>query len=153
MMKRLDIMIWKNLAEDIGNYIPSTEMCCRLGMSKRQLLTRVTKLNFPYVEKSVEVYSDGGHDERETYFKLNCTPKDANAYTVTLLSSYFGCDEAEVLSILKAVPVDKSITLDEVAYPERFSLKDVIFTFNVAPCIQMTKTWTKNRYQRRDLDV
>lgn len=153
MMKRLDIMIWKNLVEERGCFVPSTDMCCKLGMSRRQLLTRVSKLNFPYVEKSTEIYPQGGHSERETYFKLNCTPSVANECTVSLLSNYFGCGEDEVNAILNAVPEDRSVTLDEVQYPERFSMKDVIFTFSVAPCIQTTKTWTKNRYQRRDLNV
>lgn len=152
-MKRLDVMIWKCLVDDIGNYVSTTEMCCALGMSRRQLLTRVTKLKFPYIERSTEAFSDGDYNEKEQYFRLQCTPYEAQQYTNHILSKYFDCPEEQITTVLNAVPIDTSITLDEVKYPDTFSMKDIIYIFNVAPCIEMTKTWSKNRYQRRDLNV
>ena len=153
-MKRLDIMIWKYLVEDIGEFVSATDMCCGLGVSRRQLLTRITKLNFPFVEKDVEKFNDGNREEREQYFRLTCTPAEAQTCTINILSKYFYCDESAVTEVITAVPMDRPITLDEVTYPKDiFSQKDVICILGMMPSIEMTKTWSKNRYQRKDLDV
>ena len=154
MIKRVDVMIWKSLVEDIGGYVSTTTICCDLGMSRRQLLTRVTKLNFPYVEKSTEKFCDGGHVDSEVYFRLTCTPQEAQEFTEKMLSDYFGCEKSAVEKVLLGVPTDKSITLDEVSYPkELFSTKDLIYILSVSPCIETIKTWTKNRYLRKDMNV
>ena len=153
-MKRIDVMIWKCLVEDLGEYVSSEEMCLKLGLTKRQLLTRVTKLNFPSVEKSVEKYSGSDYETREQYFRLNCTPQTAQEHTMHILAKYYKCDEDQLDSIIKSVPVDHSITLDEVTYnKEAFSLKDIVCIFSIVPCINQIPTWSKNRYQRRDLGV
>ena len=143
MMKRIDIMIWKYLIDDRGEYVSSIDMCRELGLSRRQLLTRITKLRYPHVVKD----ADAG--ERMAYFKLDCDAAEAQACTVQLLSQYYNCPQTSINTLINAVPTDRSITLDEIdTMGNDFSMKDLINIMSMIPCIEVTKTWSKNRYRR-----
>lgn len=142
-MKRIDILIWKYLMDDRGEYVSSIDMCRELGLSRRQLLTRITKLHYPHVIKD----SDAG--ERMAYFKLDCDAEEAQVCTVKLLSQYYNCPQASINSLIDAVPTDRSVTLDEInTISGDFTMKDLINIMSMVPCIEVTKTWSKNRYRR-----
>ncbi len=142
-MKRIDMLIWKCLVDDIGEYVSSVDMCQELGLSRRQLLTRITKLHYPHVIK------DANAADRMAYFKLDCDTKEAHTCTVQLLSKYYNCSKNSINSLIKSVPTDRSVTLDEIDISGMgFTTKDLINIMNMIPCIEVTKTWSKNRYRR-----
>lgn len=146
-MKRIDILIWKYLMDDRGEYVSSVDMCRELGLSRRQLLTRITKLRYPHVVK------DADSVDRLTFFKLDCDEAEAQCCTIQLLSKYYHCPSTTIDEILRSVPMDHSITLDEVCAPEEeFSTKDLVNIMGMMPCIEITRSWSKNRY-RRTADV
>ena len=146
-MKRIDVLIWKYLMDDLGEYVSSVDMCRELGLSRRQLLTRITKLRYPHVVK------DSDTCDRLTYFKLDCDAVEAQSCTIQLLSKYYGCPRSSIDSLLRSVPMDHSITLDEVDLTDKgFTMKDLINIMGMMPCIEITRSWSKNRY-RRTADV
>ena len=145
-MKRIDILIWKSLMDELGAYVSSIEMCRELGLSRRQLLTRITKLRYPHVVKE----EDG---DRIMYFKLDCDAKEAQACTISLLSKYYCCSEDCLREVILAVPVDGTVTLDEIKQHAApiFSTKDIINIMGIIPCIELIKTWSRNQYRRKEL--
>lgn len=145
-MKRIDILIWKALMDELGTYVSSIEMCRDLGLSRRQLLTRITKLRYPHVIKE----EDG---DRIMYFKLDCDAKEAQACTISLLSKYYCCSEDCLREVILAVPVDGTVTLDEIKQHVApiFSTKDIINIMGIIPCIELIKTWSRNQYRRKEL--
>ena len=146
-MKRIDILIWKYMVDELGEYVSSVDMCRELGLSRRQLLTRITKLRYPHVVK------DSDTMERLTFFKLDCDPAEAQICTIQLLSKYYGCSKDTINDLLRSIPKDHSITLDEVDLEgKQFTTKDVVNIVSMMPCIEVTKSWSRNRY-RRTADV
>lgn len=146
-MKRIDILIWKYLMDDIGEYVSSIDMCRELGLSRRQLLTRITKLHYPHVVKDADLA------ERVAYFKLDCDLKEAQRCTIELLSQYYNRSNNEIGDLVNAIPTDRSVTLDEIECAGLgFTTKDLINIMGIVPCIEVSKTWSKNRY-RRTADV
>ena len=146
-MKRIDILIWKYLMDDLGEYVSSVDMCRELGLSRRQLLTRITKLRYPHVVK------DADSVDRLTYFKLDCDAQEAQTCTIQLLAKYYRCPQDSIDRVLRSVPMDHGVTLGEIDRQEDiFSTKDLVNIMGMMPCIEITRSWSKNRY-RRTADV
>ena len=145
MMKRIDVMIWKFLVDNCGDYVSSIDICCSLGLSRRQLLTRITKLKYPHVIK------EDVSDDRMTFFKLDCDPAEAQLCTIRILSDYYNCPEDRIRKVVMSIPTGCSVTLDEIAgYDPNFSVREVTNIINIMPGVTMTKTWSKNRYRREE---
>jgi hypothetical protein len=87
--------------------------------------------------------------ERKAYFKLDCGDTEAQACTIRILADYYNHSESSIRALVESIPTDGTVTLEDIkATGTDFTIKDLINIMSMMPCIEVTKSWSKNRYRR-----
>ena len=140
-MKRCDIEIWKHLLDANGDTVYAESLCCSLGMTRRQLLSRIAGLNQDIIVRS--------NNSKEVFFKLNATPQQLVDATANILATFFKCDPARVMKVVDCVSIAGYMTLDEVEAITKVPSREAAYILYVMPNIIMQKGAKKNHYTRR----
>ena len=139
-MKRCDIEIWKYLL-DAGGPVYAEALCCALGMTRRQVLSRVAGLNQDVIVRS--------GDLKEVYFTLRATPEQLVEASADILAAFFKCDRNRVMNVADCVSVAGYMTLDEISALTHVPSREVAYILYVMPNIKMQKGAKKNHYTKR----
>lgn len=140
-MKKIDIEIWKQLVDAEDGIVYAETLCCALGMTRRQLLSRIAGLNQPIIRRAGNF--------KEVYFIIDGTINDRVEATVNILSSFFKCDPERIRSVADCISTAGYITLDEVVLMTSVPVREVAYILYVMPNIIMQKGSKKNHYTKR----
>lgn len=140
-MKRCDIEIWKHLLDANGDTVYAETLCCNLGMTRRQLLSRIAGLN----QKSI-IRSDNSKD---VFFTLRATPEELVEATANILATFFKYEPSKVMAVVDCVSIAGYMTLDEVSLLTKVPSREVAYILYVMPNIVMQKGAKKNHYTKR----
>ena len=138
-MKRCDIEIWKHMLDAKGP-VYAESLCCNLGMTRRQLLSRISGLDQEIIIRS--------GDPKNVYFTLNATPQQLVDATAGILASFFKCDRARVMSVVECISIAGYMTLDEVETITHVPPREAAYILYVMPNVVMQKGSKKNHYRR-----
>jgi len=139
-MKKIDVEIWKRLLDAKDGLIYAESLCCSLGMTRRQLLSRVSGLNQPLVKRA--------GDAKEVYFIIGGDMAQRAEATVDVLSTFFKCSPDRIRSVADCISVAGYMTLDEISLLTSVPVREVAYILYVMPNITMRKGSKKNHYVR-----
>lgn len=139
-MKRCDIEIWKQLL-DANGPIYAEALCCNLGMTRRQVLSRIAGLNQDVIVRSNSL--------KDVYFTLNATPQQLVEASADILATFFRCDRKRVMDVADCVSVAGYMTLDEISALTHVPVREAAYILYVMPNIKMQKGAKKNHYTKR----
>lgn len=140
-MKRCDIEIWKRLLDANGSNVYAETLCCSLGMTRRQLLSRIAGLNQEAIVRS--------NSSKDVYFTLKASPQQLVQATADILAAFFKYDPSKIIQVADCVSVAGYMTLDEVALLTEVPVREVAYILYVMPNIVMQKGAKKNHYTKR----
>ena len=139
-MKRCDIEIWKQLLDADGPVYTET-LCCRLGMTRRQVLTRITGLNQEVIVRT--------NCDKDVSFTLNATPEQRINASADILAAFFRCDRSKIMTVADCVSIAGYMTLDEISALTQTPVREAAYILYVMPNIKMQKGTKKNYYTKR----
>ena len=141
-MKKVDVEIWKRLMDAKDGIIYAESLCCSLGMTRRQLLSRVAGLDQPLITRA--------GSSKDVYFMVGGNIHDRAEATIDILSSFFKCSPDRVRSVSDCISVAGYMTLDEISLLTKMPVREVAYILYVMPNIHMQKGSKKNHYRRCD---
>ena len=140
-MKRCDIEIWKRLLDANGDTVYAETLCCSLGMTRRQLLSRIAGLNQEAIVRS--------NCSKDVFFILKATPEELVKATANILAAFFKYEPSKIMQVADCVSIAGYMTLDEVALLTEVPVREVAYILYVMPNIIMQKGAKKNHYTKR----
>ena len=140
-MKKIDVEIWKRIVDSEDDVIYAESLCCALGMTRRQLISRIAGLDQPIIKKQGSA--------SETHFFIEGGMKERVDATINVLSSFFKCDRSRVKDVADCVSIAGYMTLDEISAITKVPTREVAYILYVMPNIVMQKGTKKNHYTRR----
>ena len=140
-MKKIDVEIWKSLIDARDGIVYAETLCRTLGMTRRQLLSRVSGLDQPLITRA------GG--SKEVYFIIGGTMNERAEATVNVLSSFFRCDPDRIRAVTDCISMAGYMTLDEISLLTSVPTRDAAYILYVMPNIVMQKGSKKNHYTKR----
>jgi biotin operon repressor len=144
-MKKGEMDVWKALSDNRGEWISLNKLCFSTGMSRRQLASRVAKMGLKYVTSEV--------DNKDIYYRLDCSLDEATDEAVRLLAAFYRCKKEDVRHVIDSISIAGTMTLDELAVGTPFTVRNVAYILYMTPCIVMTKYGSRNRYYKVMDDV
>ena len=139
-MKKIDVEIWKRIVDSDSDVVYAESLCCDLGMTRRQLISRVAGLDQSIIKKAGTA--------KDTHFIIDGGMKERIDATIDVLSSFFKCDRARVMSVADCVSIAGYMTLDEISVITNVPTREVAYILYVMPNIVMQKGTKKNHYTR-----
>lgn len=139
-MKKGEMDVWKSLVDHRGEWISLNDLCFRTGMSRRQLASRVSKMGLKYVKSEL--------DERDIYYRMDCSLDEATDEAVRLLAAFYRCKQEDVRKVVDSISIAGTMTLDDLAVGTPFSVRNVAYILYMMPCVVMTKYGSRNRYYK-----
>lgn len=99
MYKRKDLEIWKYLVDNIQYSVPIDDLAVDLGITGRQVQSRVNGLHHPYIVR-----------EDRSYY-LTCDMQQAEKATEELLADYLKCSVGVIEQAVNMLHPTEPITL------------------------------------------
>lgn len=144
-MKKGEMDVWKSLVDHRGEWISLNNLCYSTGMSRRQLASRVSKMGLKYVKSEL--------DDRDIYYRLDCTLDEATDEAIRLLAAFYRCKQEDVRKVVDSISIAGTMTLDDLAIGTPFSVRNIAYILYMMPCVVMTKFGSRNRYYKVSEDV
>ena len=139
-MKKGEMDVWKSLVDNKGHWVSLNDLCFTTGMSRRQLASRVSKMGLKYV--------DTENDDRDIYYRLDCTMEEATDEAVRLLAAFYRCKQEDVRKVVDSISIAGTMTLDDLVTGTPFTVRNVAYILYMMPCVVMTKYGSRNRYYK-----
>ena len=139
-MKKGEMDVWKSLVDHRGEWISLNNLCYSTGMSRRQLASRVSKMGLKYVKSEL--------DERDIYYRMDCSLDEATDEAIRLLAAFYRCKQEDVRKVVDSISIAGTMTLDDLAIGTPFSVRNVAYILYMMPCVVMTKYGSRNRYYK-----
>ena len=139
-MKKGEMDVWKSLVDHRGEWISLNDLCFRTGMSRRQLASRVSKMGLKHVKSEL--------DERDIYYRMDCSLDEATDEAVRLLAAFYRCKQEDVRKVVDSISIAGTMTLDDLAADTPFTVRNVAYILYMMPCVVMTKYGSRNRYYK-----
>lgn len=140
-MKKIDVEIWKCFLDASDGIVYAETLCRDLGMTRRQLLSRVAGLNQSIVKRA--------GDSKDVYFMVSPNMDEKIDATINILAAFFKCDRMRVESVVNSTSIAGYMTLDEISVLTHVPSREVAYILYVMPNIVMQKGSKKNHYTRR----
>jgi hypothetical protein len=139
-MKKGEMDVWKSLVDHRGEWISLNNLCYSTGMSRRQLASRVSKMGLKYVKSEL--------DERDIYYRMDCSLDEATDEAIRLLAAFYRCKQEDVRKVVDSISIAGTMTLDDLAVGTPFSVRNIAYILYMMPCVVMTKYGSRNRYYK-----
>lgn len=142
-MKWTDVEIWRYLLDRHGESVYVEDLCFNFGMTRRQMLARMSAFEHIMPIKKVE--------GKDVSYAITAAPQERIDATAKVLASFYGCSPSRILGVTQAISIAGYMSLEEISKITDLPTRDLAYMLRVMPNVMMTKDYNKkNHYIRRN---